>query len=68
MFCGGNVSYNTMVSPFRDEINIIKSETVHKITGLTSDTNYSITTVVLRRGKMVHQDIIKESTLESRSK
>ena len=68
MFCGGNVTYNTTVSPPNDQIKIIKSETMHKITGLTNNTNYSITTVALRRGGIIHQDIMNNSTLQSQSK
>ena len=65
MFCGGNVNY-MIISPSHN--GTINGETLINITGLTRNTNYSITVTALRRDDIIHQNTMVESTLESLSK
>ena len=68
MYCGGAsaVTYTTTVSPPHGLVDI--NQNIHNITGLVENTTYTITTVALRGGNMVHNATIIASTLESESK
>jgi len=66
MFCGGEVNYNTTISPSDRQLVVIK-DTFHNFTGLTNNTSYTITTNALRRNSSIHHTEITESTLASLS-
>ena len=71
MFCGGasTVTYNatSTVLPSHGQVHAV-NQTTHNITGLTRNTTYLITTVVLRSDIMIYNTTMNGSTLLSRSK
>ena len=67
MFCGGNITYNTTVSPSHGQVDVI-NQTISIITGLKNNMLCEITIDALRGDSKVHQIRIIQSTLQPISK
>ena len=61
------MTYNTTILPSHGQI-VITNETIHNITGLTSNTSYMITVDAWRGDNRVHRTSLNNSTLEALGK